>query len=131
MVFCDREIKILEDIAKSLSEKDLELVFVNDDEMRALNLKHRNIDKSTDVLSFHLEDVPNAILGSIVINEDDALRMSKKLGHSFEEELSILFIHGILHLLGFDHECDNGEMRNKEIELIDKFNLPKSLILRA
>ncbi|MGJ9366302.1 rRNA maturation RNase YbeY, partial [Campylobacter jejuni] len=53
------------------------------------------------------------------------------LGHSYEEEISLLFIHAMLHLLGFDHENDNGEMREKEKELIEHFNLPKSLIVRT
>ena len=61
---------------------------------------------------------------------DYVKNVSQELGHSYEEELSLLFIHGILHLLGYDHEIDNGEMRKREEELIRQFNLPKSLIIR-
>ena len=121
----------LENIAKKLSDKDIELIIINNKEMRELNAKSRGIDKSTDVLSFPLEDIPHAPLGSIVINIDKVIDASSKLGHSIEEELSLLFIHGLLHLLGYDHESDDGQMRKKEEEMIKAFNLPKSLILRV
>ncbi|MEA1914687.1 MAG: rRNA maturation RNase YbeY, partial [Campylobacterota bacterium] len=55
----------------------------------------------------------------------------QEFDHAFDEEMSLMFIHGILHCLGYDHETDNGEQRQKEIELIKKFNLPKSLIVRT
>lgn len=66
-----------------------------------------------------------------MINVDLAKQKAKELGHSYEEEISLLFIHAMLHLLDFDHENDNGEMREKEKELIEHFNLPKSLIVRT
>jgi len=53
------------------------------------------------------------------------------LGHSYNDEVTLLFIHGLLHLLGFDHEVDNGQMREEERKLIEYFSLPKSLILRS
>ena len=59
------------------------------------------------------------------------MKKSKELGHTPQDELALLFIHGLLHLLGYDHECDNGEMRAKEEELIKKFDLPESLIIRT
>ena len=121
----------LENIAKKISDKDIELIIINNKEMRELNAKSRGIDKSTDVLSFPLEDIPHAPLGSIVINIDKVIDASSKLGHSIEDELSLLFIHGLLHLLGYDHESDDGQMRKKEEEMIKAFNLPKSLILRV
>jgi probable rRNA maturation factor len=58
-------------------------------------------------------------------------KKAKELGHSEQDELSLLFIHGMLHLLGFDHEVDEGEMREKEKALINTFDLPKSLIIRT
>ena len=104
---------------------------VNNEEMRLLNKEHRNIDKATDVLSFPMDfDFPNMPLGSIVVSTDFVEEKSKEYGHTFNEEFSLLFIHGILHLLGYDHEVDNGEHRNKEEELIKEFNLPDSLIIR-
>ncbi len=121
----------LEKIAKTLSKKDIELMLVENEEIRQLNSTYRNIDKATDVLSFPLEsDLEHTPLGSIVISVDFVKEKAKEYKHSFEEELSLLFIHGLLHLLGYDHEVDDGEHRQKEEELINKFKLPKSLIVR-
>ena len=125
------DISSLENIAKSLTTKDIELLVVQNDEIQQLNKEHRNIDKATDVLSFPMDfDFPHMPLGSIVISTDFVEEKSKEYGHSFNEEFSLLFIHGILHLLGFDHEVDEGEHRTKEEELIKQFNLPDSLIVR-
>lgn len=121
----------LEKIAETLTKKDIELLVVKNDEIRELNKEHRNIDKATDVLSFPMDfDFANMPLGSIVISTDFVEEKAKEYGHSFDEEFSLLFIHGILHLLGYDHEVDDGEHRKKEEELIKKFNLPESLIIR-
>ena len=125
------DISILEKIANSLTKKDIELLVVKNDEIQVLNKEHRNIYKATDVLSFPMDfDFVNMPLGSIVISTDFVEEKSKEYGHSFNEEFSLLFIHGILHLLGFDHEVDNGEHRAKEEELIKEFKLPDSLIVR-
>ena len=121
----------LEEITKEVTSKDIELLIVKNEEIQVLNKEHRNIDKATDVLSFPLEfDMPNMPLGSIVISVDFVDEKAKEYNHSFEDELKLLFIHGLLHLVGFDHEIDNGEHRQKEEELIKKFNLPNSLIVR-
>ena len=125
------DILILEKITNSLTQKDIELLVVKNDEIQELNKEHRNIDKATDVLSFPIDfDMPNMPLGSIVISTDFVEEKAKEYGHTFNEEFSLLFIHGILHLLGYDHEVDNGEHRQKEEELIKEFNLPDSLIVR-
>ncbi|WP_409513395.1 rRNA maturation RNase YbeY [Campylobacter sp. MIT 99-7217] len=139
-MICEDEInyEFLEKIAKKLSPKDIELVFVDDVKMKIINKEQRNIDKTTDVLSFPFVcefqalalDPQNSLLGSIVINLDEVHRKATQLKHSKEDEISLLFIHGCLHLLGFDHEVDEGQMRAKEQELIEFFKLPKSLILR-
>jgi len=127
----DIDISLLEKISISLTKKDIELIIVNNDEIQELNKEHRNIDKATDVLSFPLDfEMENMPLGSIVISVNFVEEKAKEYNHSFNEELSLLFIHGILHLLGFDHEIDNGEHRDKEEELIKTFNLPNSLIVR-
>jgi len=123
--------KKLDKTLQILSRKDVELLIVSDKEMKNINFSQRNIDKSTDVLSFPLHDCEYTPLGSIVINYEKALEVSKKIKHDIDDEISLLFIHGMLHLLGFDHEIDNGEMRNKEKELIKQFNLPNSLIVRS
>ena len=121
----------LEKIAESLTKKDIELIVVKNDEIQELNKEQRNIDKATDVLSFPMDfEMPNMPLGSIVISTDFVEEKAKEYGHTFNEEFSLLFIHGLLHLLKYDHEVDNGEHRAKEEELIKKFNLPDSLIVR-
>jgi len=125
------ETSILENILNTLSNKEIELIVVNNSEIQELNKIHRDIDKATDVLSFPLEfDIPNMPLGSIVISVDFVEEKSKEYNHSLNDEFTLLFIHGLLHLLGFDHEIDNGEHRVKEEELIKEFNLPNSLIVR-
>ena len=123
--------KLLARITKTLSTKDIELIITTDDEIRVINNEHRNIDKSTDVLSFPYADMPMSPLGSIVISASHVEDKAKEFSHKNDDELALLFIHGLLHLLGYDHEVDSGEMRDKEEELIEQFNLPKSLIIRT
>lgn len=131
MIFCECEFDpLLEQIADFLGAGDVELVFVNDDEMRKINREHRGIDKATDVLSFPYEQVPGGLMGSVVISTDTASRVAAGLGHSIESEIALLFLHGILHILGYDHEIDDGQMRGKEKEVIEHFSLPDSLIIR-
>jgi len=125
--------KHLETIVNTLTKKEIDLTICDNHIMQQYNLKYRGKDTSTDVLSFPLESamIQYIPLGSIVISADYIILSSKALGHSLNDELSLLFIHGLLHLLGYDHEVDNGEMRAKEEALIKKFNLPKSLIVRT
>ena len=131
MIFCECEFDpLLEQIADFLGAGDVELVFVNDDEMRKINRSQRGIDKATDVLSFPYEQVSGGLMGSVVISTDTASRVAGELGHSIECEIALLFLHGVLHILGYDHEIDNGQMRQKEKEVIEHFNLPDSLIIR-
>ena len=131
MIFCECEFDpLLEQIADFLGAGDVELVFVNDDEMRKINHEHRGIDKATDVLSFPYEQVVGGLMGSVVISTDTASRVAAGLGHSIECEIALLFLHGILHILGYDHEIDDGQMRGKEKEVIEHFSLPDSLIIR-
>jgi len=72
-----------------------------------------------------------ALLGSVVINLDLVELKAAQLGHGRDDETALLFTHGLLHVLGFDHESDDGQMRAKECEIIEKFRLPKSLIVRT
>lgn len=122
---------LLERIADTLSQLEIELILTHDDEMAQINQEFRGIAKTTDVLSFPSDPFPNAPLGSIVISVDKVQSVAKALGHSEEDEIALLFIHGMLHLLGMDHEIDSGEMRLKEERLINEFNLPPSLIVRT
>ena len=131
MIFCECEFDpLLEQIADFLGAGDVELVFVNDDEMREINREQRGIDKATDVLSFPYEQVSGGLMGSVVISTDTASRVASELGHSIECEIALLFLHGVLHILGYDHEIYNGQMRQKEKEVIEHFSLPDSLIIR-
>ena len=120
----------LHDICEYLTDRDIELIFTNSDEIKTLNKNFRQIDKATDVLSFPLDFMPNMPLGSVVINIDFAKNKATELGHTLDSEIKLLFIHGLLHLLGYDHEIDSGEMRKKEEEIIKRFDLPNSLIVR-
>ncbi len=127
----DFNVEILNDIYKELTDRDIEVILTTDEEIQKLNREHREKDAPTDVLSFPLEaQFPNMPLGSIVISIETAQKGADEFNHSIEDEIKLLFIHGLLHLLGYDHEIDNGEMREKEKEIIEKFNLPKSLIVR-
>jgi len=126
-------IDLLEQIALTQTSQDIELIICHNDYIKEINLQHRQKDIPTDVLSFPLDNmasIPNFPLGSIVISIDFVEEKAKEFGHNCDDELALLFIHGLLHLLGFDHEIDNGEHRKKEEELIKQFNLPKSLIVR-
>lgn len=136
LILCDEKYpQILGKILAELSDDAVELVFVRSEEMREINKNSRGIDKTTDVLSFPLENVPFGgdikLIGSVVINLDLVEQKSLEFSHSNDDEIALLFTHGVLHILGFDHEIDNGQMREKECEIITKFNLPKSLIVRT
>ena len=122
---------LLDSIAAKLSEKEIELIITTNDEIQAINKQTRGIDKSTDVLSFPYEAMPMSPLGSIVISAEYVEQKAQEFGHSNSDEIALLFIHGMLHLLGFDHEVDSGEMREEEARLIEFFHLPKSLIIRT
>ena len=124
------DINLIEQITKELINKEIELILTSNDEIQEINLTTRGIDKPTDVLSFPYENMPNTPLGSIVISSDFVEEKSKFYNHSYDDEFVLLYIHGLLHLLGYDHEIDGGEQRDKEEELIKKFNLPNSLIVR-
>lgn len=125
-------IQKLEEIASSLSQREIELIICDDDVMCQINENHRGINKSTDVLSFPLEsDFDFTPLGSIIISSDQAQLKADIYGHTAQDESLLLFIHGLLHLLGYDHEVDDGEMRQEEERIITTYNLPTSLIVRT
>lgn len=102
--------------------------------MRTLNRQFRGKDVATDVLSFPFPSLPHSqparTAGDIAISVDIAAQNAGKLGHSTAEEVKILVLHGILHLAGFDHERDNGEMARKEARLRRTLQLPLALIER-
>lgn len=122
---------LLEHILNALGAYEIELILTHDSEIASINHEFRGIDTATDVLSFPSDPFPNAPLGSIIISVDKVKSIAEELGHTPNDELALLFIHGMLHLLGYDHEIDDGEMRIREKELVEEFNLPLSLIVRT
>ena len=122
------EIPLLEKIAQDMTKKDIELIITDNADIQELNRQFRDKNTPTDVLSFPYSDT--TLLGSIVISYDYVVQGSKEFGHSSDDELTLLFIHGLLHILGYDHEEDNGEMRSQEMQIIKRHNLPDSLIVR-
>ena len=122
----------LEAIADKFTEREIELVLCDNQTIKELNAAYRSKNHPTDVLSFPLDgSFEKQPLGSIVISSEKIEEKSRLLGHTPQEESLLLFIHGLLHLLGYDHETDDGEMRSKERELIRELNLPESLIVRT
>ncbi len=105
--------------------------------LRSLNRQFRGKDKATDVLAFPASspvskgDNKKKFAGDIAISADVAAENAARFGHSPVEEVKILALHGILHLAGFDHERDNGEMARKEAKLRRALKLPSVLTERA
>ncbi len=107
----------------------VQVLITSSEELRELNRRFRHKNKPTDVLSFPA--ILDGEAGDIAISADIASENAFRLGHSLDEELRILILHGILHLAGHDHEHDRGEMEALEAALRDQFNLPSSLIERT
>jgi len=112
---------------------EISVLFTDDKFIRSLNNKYRGIDKATDVLSFSLQEGAvkspeterDKLLGDIIISVETAQRQADNLNHSLEKELTVLLIHGLLHLAGYDHEKDKDYkiMREKESEILKIFAL--------
>ena len=104
------------------SDGDVTVVFVSDRAMRGINRTWRGKRGTTDVLSFpakqdEFEKLGGLNLGDIVISVEQAARQAREHGLEFDEEVSQLILHGLLHLCGYDHETDNGEMNRLELRL--------------
>ena len=98
------------------------VAFVSDRAMRELNRRWRGKRGTTDVLSFpaaqtEFEKLEGLMLGDVVISVEQAARQANEHGLEFDEEVSQLILHGVLHLCGYDHETDNGEMNRLELRL--------------
>lgn len=114
-------------VLKAMNEDDAELslVLVNDTYIRNLNWKYRRKDSATDVLAFSMRDsrgLSGSILGDVVISVETAKREARKRKKDFQEELDLYFVHGILHLLGYDDEKPRArkKMKEKEKELMGR-----------
>jgi probable rRNA maturation factor len=103
----------LEAIGKS--ESSATIAFVSDKRIREINRQFRGVDKATDVLSFPAEEKHN--LGDIAVSIDTAAVQAKENGLTLDGEVAQLILHGLLHLCGYDHETDNGEMNRLELKL--------------
>jgi len=98
---------------------EVTVVLAADDEIAALNKRYRGKDRATDVLSFPGGTDPDGIIrqGDIVISVDRARQQAAQRHHSLDLEIRYLLLHGFLHLMGYDHETDDGEMEREELRL--------------
>jgi probable rRNA maturation factor len=108
---------------------ELSVRITSNREIQKLNRRFRRKDKPTDVLSFPA--ALNGTVGDIAISRDIAAASANRLGHPLATELKVLILHGLLHLAGYDHESDNGEMTAQESQLRLKLGLPVGLIERT
>jgi probable rRNA maturation factor len=120
--------------AEGVHGAEMGVAFVGERRMRAMNRVHRHIDAVTDVLSFPLEEAgeadragagagragagPPRLLGDVVVCPRRALRATRAEGRTLEDELAVLLVHGTLHLLGYDHDADRGEMDARQALLL-------------
>lgn len=115
-------------------DMELEVVLTNDAEIQQLNRQYRGKDRATDVLSFAWGESEVSFpgeenqLGQIIISLETARRQAVEYGHSFEREAAFLCIHGLLHLLGYDHEigpAEEAEMRKREKEILNALKITR------
>lgn len=117
---------------------EVNVTFVNNEQMRELNKKHRQKDEPTDVLSFPMgkkdefdvnPETGAKIIGDVVISIERAVEQAKKYGHTLQREVAFLTTHSVLHLLGYDHEAGGMEkvhMREKEEKIMALLGLPST-----
>lgn len=110
---------------------DITVLLCDNVRIRELNRSFRGKNKATDVLSFPAGENAEGAVGDLAISVEIAVEQAAEQNHTLEEELRILLLHGVLHLAGYDHEVDAGEMRAKETDLRAKLKLPAGLIERT
>ena len=120
--------------------EEVDITIVTDEEIHVLNRDYRNVDRATDVLSFALDEdggEPELVggpevhlLGDIIISAETAMRQAEEFGHGLEREIVYLAVHGLLHLLGYDHmqEEDKVVMRAKEEEALREIKLSEEFL---
>ena len=135
----DRIIEVLEETARVHDVDDLaevSLMFTDDETIHEMNREYRGIDRPTDVLSFALEEGEEEeiyggpeenLLGDIIISVETATRQAEEYGHSVEREMAFLALHGMLHLLGYDHmeEEERQEMRAQEEAILASLGITR------
>ena len=122
-----------------LGSAELSIVLCDDAFIRPLNQAYRQRDMATDVLSFAMQEGDSLldddpVLGDLVISVETARRQAREVGHSVQEELRVLLVHGLLHLLGYDHERgeeDAAEMSSAEGRLLSEMGATQGLIARS
>ena len=107
---------------------EIGLALLDDAAIRRLNRRYRRQDRPTDVLSFPSHAA--GCLGDLAVSLDTARRQALRQGHSLETEVKVLLLHGLLHLVGWDHETDRGQMRRLERRLRRQLRLPSGLLER-
>ncbi|WP_322905023.1 rRNA maturation RNase YbeY [Paenibacillus campi] len=140
--------QVLQEAGKreGVTEGEVALTFVDDEAIHELNLEYRHIDRPTDVLSFAMNESlddeplihygeaeaeadgePDIMLGDIIISVPRAIVQSEEYGHSVERELGFLFVHGFLHLLGYDHQDEESEaeMMGKQEQVLQQIGLTR------
>jgi probable rRNA maturation factor len=112
---------------------ELSVLLTGDEQLRAMNLQFRGVDKPTDVLSFSaLPEAANGGQGGdLAISLETAAIQAADHGHTLQMEVKVLILHGLLHLAGYDHERDRGQMRRRETLLRKQFALPSGLAERT
>ena len=123
----------LQRAAPAAARGEVSIAVVSDRRMRALNRQFRGKDVATDVLSFPATQMPgvSSFLGDIVIAAGVATRQAREAGHPVGTELKVLALHGLLHLMGYDHDTDEGKMGRTEARLRKQAGLREGLIERS
>ena len=131
-LLCRQAIVATLDYESFAAKCEVSLTFTDNEKIKELNSRYRNIDRETDVLSFPMlegEDIDNApivMLGDIVVSLEKAKEQGEKFGHGFRRELAFLCIHSTLHLLGYDHEtseADELDMRRRQSAIAENLGL--------
>jgi probable rRNA maturation factor len=110
---------------------EVSVLLTTDAGIRSLNRRFRKKNKATDVLSFPVDDPAFGSAGDLAISIETAARQAEEHGHKLKVEVKVLMLHGLLHLAGYDHEADDGQMARKERRLRAKLGLPQGLIERV
>ena len=133
-VFHDAAVLCMEKEGLNHENAEISLSFVSKDEIHRLNRMYRDVDRHTDVLSFpmiedfnEIDDDEELLLGDVVICTEQAEQQAEEYGHSKEREMTYLFVHSVLHLLGYDHmeEDDKIEMRAREEEVMSQLGIAR------
>lgn len=110
--------------AKGIKEAEVSITFVDNLKIKELNKTYREKDEVTDVLSFPIDE---ELLGEVIISLPRAVEQAEDYGHSLEREVAFLMVHGLLHILGYDHKnnADKAKMRQTEEEFLEEYGFSR------